>query len=326
MKFIVGYPEVHGLEANLLDSGPIGDVAAAAEQSGFDGFALTEHPIPGANWLAHGGHQTARPVRRSRVRGRRHRAVAPPHLPRGAPYRNPFVTAKAASTLDRLSGGRFILGVGTGYLKTEFFALGVDFDERNELFDECLDVMAKAGRPSRSRTPGTHFDARNVVHKPRPAHTHPDLDRRQLETDAPSRRRARAQGWMPMGGSPEMAKSPAHRTSTPSTEVLAAMVGEVKELAGDRAGEIDFCVSTTTPPSTQTSPSTSNVTATRSPSWPPSESTGCRSMRHPVSRPRCSTSCVRSGRRTAGTDASGVRGARVSEVARTLVRRMSRGW
>ena len=60
------------------------------------------------------------------------------------PYRNPFLLAKAAATLDRLSGGRFILGVGSGYLKTEFFALGVDFDERNALFDEALDVLPLA--------------------------------------------------------------------------------------------------------------------------------------------------------------------------------------
>ena len=57
------------------------------------------------------------------------------------PYRNPLLLAKAAATVDKLSGGRFILGVGAGYLKGEFNALGVDFDERNELFDEALDVL-----------------------------------------------------------------------------------------------------------------------------------------------------------------------------------------
>jgi len=45
------------------------------------------------------------------------------------PGRTPTNTAMTAATLDLMSGGRFTLGLGAGYLKTEFFALGVDFDE-----------------------------------------------------------------------------------------------------------------------------------------------------------------------------------------------------
>ena len=52
------------------------------------------------------------------------------------PYRNPFVVAKSGATLDLLSGGRFTLAVGVGYLKREFAALGVSYDERAELFEE----------------------------------------------------------------------------------------------------------------------------------------------------------------------------------------------
>ena len=131
MHFILGYPEQGGLAPDLLDSGPIGELAAAAERSGWDGFALTEHPAPGARWLEHGGHQTIDPfiglafaaAATERIRLLTYLAVAP--------YRNPLLLAKTTATLDRLSGGRLILGIGTGYHKTEFFALGVDFEERN---------------------------------------------------------------------------------------------------------------------------------------------------------------------------------------------------
>lgn len=41
------------------------------------------------------------------------------------PYPNPFLLAKAAATVDKLSGGRLILGLGVGYQKSEFFALGI---------------------------------------------------------------------------------------------------------------------------------------------------------------------------------------------------------
>ena len=60
------------------------------------------------------------------------------------PYRNPVMLAKAASSLDRLARGRLILGCGAGYLREEFDALGVDFDERNALFDESLEVLRAA--------------------------------------------------------------------------------------------------------------------------------------------------------------------------------------
>ena len=64
------------------------------------------------------------------------------------PYRNPFLTAKAVASLDVLSAGRLILGVGAGYLEAEFEALGVDFAERNELTDEAILTMkAVWGRP-----------------------------------------------------------------------------------------------------------------------------------------------------------------------------------
>ena len=49
------------------------------------------------------------------------------------PYRNPFLAAKAAATLQIFSDNRFILGVGVGYMKEEFEALGVPFAERGAL-------------------------------------------------------------------------------------------------------------------------------------------------------------------------------------------------
>ena len=57
------------------------------------------------------------------------------------PQRNPLILAKEVATLDRLSGGRVELGIGVGWLREEFDALGVDFERRNELFDEALEVL-----------------------------------------------------------------------------------------------------------------------------------------------------------------------------------------
>lgn len=239
MQFILQYPQATGLAGDLLDCGDVAEIAAAAEAAGFAGLSFTEHPIPGANWLAHGGHQSLDPfvalafaaAATKRIRLLTYVAVIP--------YRNPFLLAKSAATLDRLSHGRFTLGVGTGYHKSEFFALGVDFEERHELFDEALDVLPLAWSGEPFSYAGRHFAARAVIQRPRP-----------LQQPIPiwiggnskrSRRRVaqRAQGWMPMGGTPELA----HTTRTPhiaSLEVLAGMIAEVKRLAGDRAAALDF--------------------------------------------------------------------------------------
>ena len=168
MKFILQYPEVTGLDRDMLDCGDVGEMAALAEAAGFDGISFTEHPAPGANWLTHGGHQTLDPfialafaaAATERLRLLTYLSVVP--------YRNPLLLAKSAASLDRLSNGRFTLGIGTGYHKTEFFALGVDFDERNDVFDEALDVLPRAWSGEPFSYAGRHFEARNVVQRPRP--------------------------------------------------------------------------------------------------------------------------------------------------------------
>ena len=239
MKFILQYPEVSGLERDMLDSGDIGDIAARAEAAGFDGMSFTEHPIPGANWLAHGGHQTLDPfvaltfaaAATERLRLLTYLSVVP--------YRNPFLLVKSAASVDRLSHGRFVLGVGTGYHKTEFFALGVDFDERNALFDEALDVLPLAWSGDPFSYQGRHFGARDVIQRPRP--TQQPIPIWIGGNSRLSRRRVaeRAQGWMPMSGPAELATT----TRTPhlgSADELAGLIAEVKELAGERAATLDF--------------------------------------------------------------------------------------
>ncbi|MFN8037431.1 MAG: TIGR03619 family F420-dependent LLM class oxidoreductase [Acidimicrobiia bacterium] len=61
-----------------------------------------------------------------------------------APYRHPLDTAKAFATLDALSGGRVILGVGAGHVQGEFQALGVPFDRRGKLLDDAIDTVRAA--------------------------------------------------------------------------------------------------------------------------------------------------------------------------------------
>ncbi|OAN63280.1 LLM class oxidoreductase [Sphingomonas sp. TDK1] len=64
------------------------------------------------------------------------------------PLRHPLHTAKAAASVDQLSGGRLLLGVATGDRPVEFPAFGVDPDERGEIFRENLDIIRRAQRTS----------------------------------------------------------------------------------------------------------------------------------------------------------------------------------
>jgi probable F420-dependent oxidoreductase len=59
-------------------------------------------------------------------------------------YRHPLVTAKAFATLDELSGGRVVLGIGAGHVEAEFDVLGVPFAERGRLTDEAIDGIRAA--------------------------------------------------------------------------------------------------------------------------------------------------------------------------------------
>jgi probable F420-dependent oxidoreductase len=60
-----------------------------------------------------------------------------------APYRDPRLLAKMAATADRLSGGRLTLGMGVGFLRGEFEALGADHLQRGAVTDEYLEVMRR---------------------------------------------------------------------------------------------------------------------------------------------------------------------------------------
>ena len=144
-------------------------LARLAEDAGFAGVSLTEHPAPSEAWRQAGGHDAIDPFV-----GLSFAAAATKRLRLFTylvvlPYRNPFLLAKATASLDALSGGRLDLGLGAGYLKSEFFALGVAFEERNELFDESLKVMKAAWTGEPVTFQGKHFSAKAVTLQPRPA-------------------------------------------------------------------------------------------------------------------------------------------------------------
>jgi probable F420-dependent oxidoreductase len=152
------------------------EVAALAERVGFDGGNVTDHPCPSARWLDSGGHYAQDPfVMLSFVAA----ATRKLRLQTGIlvlPYRNPFITARSAATLDVFSGGRLTLGLGAGYLKSEYFALGADFERRNEVMDEYIRAMKTAWQGVEFSFRGTGYEARGACMLPAPLQRpHPPL-------------------------------------------------------------------------------------------------------------------------------------------------------
>jgi probable F420-dependent oxidoreductase len=85
-----------------------------------------------------------------------------------APYRHPLSDARQLMTVDHLSGGRLIVGVGAGWLREEFEALGRSYDDRVGVTEECLQIYRRAWTEPVVEFRGRHFDVPPVSVDPKP--------------------------------------------------------------------------------------------------------------------------------------------------------------
>jgi probable F420-dependent oxidoreductase len=207
MHFAIAHPILrHPCDPVLVSADGVSAVASAAEAAGFDGFGFTDHPAPPQRWLDAGGHDALDPFAAM--------AFAAAHTSRlrlipsivVLPYRNPFLVAKSAATVDLLSGGRFTLAVGVGYLKGEFAALGVDYQQRASLFDEALDVIRQIWTNDGVCFEGRTFTAHGVSAHPRPiSDPHPPIWIGGNSGAARGRVVRHGDGWCPFAAPPGLA-------------------------------------------------------------------------------------------------------------------------
>src|SRR5918994_2499207 len=116
-------------------------VAQACEAAGFDYVAVCDHvaiPDDKAEAMSTEWWDTIATLSYLAAVTERVRLLSHVYV---LPYRHPLTSAKAWATLDRLSSGRAILGVGTGHVEGEFDALGVPFEDRGRLLDEAIDAV-----------------------------------------------------------------------------------------------------------------------------------------------------------------------------------------
>jgi probable F420-dependent oxidoreductase len=247
VKFAITHPLVtHPYHPDLVSGSGIAALARAAEAAGFHGYGFTDHPSPTDRWLNAGGHDALDPfVALGFAAGVTSTLRLIPNIV-VLPYRNPFIVAKAAATLDMVSDGRFTLAVGAGYLKGEFAALGVDHAERNELMDEALGVLRAIWTSDDVTVEGRHFSARGITAHPRPlTQPHPPIWIGGNSGRARQRVADHAQGWCPFPA-PALVATTARTASLDTTDELAEAIDDLRrrvDVAGRDPGSVDIAFS-----------------------------------------------------------------------------------
>ncbi|MFB7503413.1 LLM class F420-dependent oxidoreductase [Streptomyces broussonetiae] len=209
-------------------------VARAADRAGFDYLAVCDHvavprrlaPAMSTVWydpvatLAHLAAVT------ERVRLLSHVAVVG--------LRHPLITAKQYATVDHLSGGRLVLGVGAGHVREEFDALGADFERRGAVLDETIDALRAALGPEEfPEHHGKVYDFSGLGQRPRPAQRRVPLWVGGSSPPAVRRAALKGDGWLPQG-------DPRDR--------LPAQIARIRRLRADRGVAGPFTVGAITEP------------------------------------------------------------------------------
>jgi probable F420-dependent oxidoreductase len=207
----------------------VAELAQTAERVGFSAACVTDHPVPTGRWLDAGGHHAQDPFVIFSFLAAATRTL---RLQTGIlvlPYRNPFITARAVATLDILSNGRVTLGVGAGYLKGEYKALGIDFERRNEIMDEYLEAMKAAWTADEFTFRGVGYEALGNRILPRPIQQpHPPLLIGGNSKRAIRRAVELGDGWNPFVSSPTTSATARTVVMDDETE-LAAGIAYMRE-------------------------------------------------------------------------------------------------
>lgn len=200
MKYTLEYPsELPTAPNDFLQPQVIADVARHAEAAGFSAVALSEHPAPSFKWRRNGGHNTLDPIAALSFMAAVTTSIRLMTNLYVLPFRNPYLAAKALGSLDLISDGRLIAGVGAGYLRSEFSALGVDFDARARLLDEALLALRSIWTDPETPVSGAGFEAVGPMWLQHPAQRpHPPIWIGGNGEAALRRVVEHGSGWMPI--------------------------------------------------------------------------------------------------------------------------------
>src|SRR5690606_143277 len=153
----------------------LADVARAAEEAGFASVWVMDHffqipPVGPAEQEMLEGYSTLAYLAAVTERATLGTLVT------GVTYRHPGVLAKTVTTLDVLSGGRAVLGIGAAWYEREHLGLGVPFppvSERFERLEETLQIVRQMWSPDDGPFHGSHYRLEETICSPQPLHRVP---------------------------------------------------------------------------------------------------------------------------------------------------------
>jgi probable F420-dependent oxidoreductase len=175
-------------------------IARAADESGFHYVAVCDHvaiPRPLDERMGTAWWDTVATLGWLAGITSRLRLLSHVYVPA---YRHPLMVAKAFATLDTVSGGRIVMGVGAGHVEGEFDLLGVPFAKRGALLDEAIDALRAAFADEYPTLPGPTWAASGAGQRPRPVQPGgPPIWVGGSSPAAMRRAATRGDGWLPQG-------------------------------------------------------------------------------------------------------------------------------
>jgi len=142
-------------------------MARAAEEVGFDSIWVGDHLLYRGDGRRERGPWDAWTLLAALAASTERVRLGP--LVACAAFHPPGILARMAATLDEVSGGRFVFGIGAGWNRTEFEAFGIPFDQRASRFEEAFDVIRRLLAGERVTTRGRFHRAEDAVLLPPPA-------------------------------------------------------------------------------------------------------------------------------------------------------------
>ncbi len=175
MKFGIGFANSGEFSKPAL----IGHLATTAERCGIESLWTVEHVAVPVKHMPYPGSKDGQMPGGDQV------AIPDPLIPLAyvaaitktiklatgiliLPQRHPIYTAKEVATLDLLSGGRAVLGIGSGWMKEEFDSLGINFHHRGAMTDEAIQALRALWSDGTSSFEGRHFKFGPLYSYPKP--------------------------------------------------------------------------------------------------------------------------------------------------------------
>ena len=213
MKFGIGF----ATSGKFSDPGLLAHLATTAERCGFESLWSVEHVAVPVKHLPYPGSKDGS------MPGGDDVAIPDPLIPLAymaavtktiklatgiliLPQRHPIYTAKEVATVDVLSAGRVILGIGSGWMKEEFEALGIDFHHRGAMTDEAIQALRALWKDGAASFEGKHFRFGPLHSNPKPVRRNVPIHVGGHSTAAARRAGRYGDGFFPTVMNPEKLK------------------------------------------------------------------------------------------------------------------------